>query len=239
MKLRIAVADDSESDMKRLISAIENAAEGVCGIECVCFANGDSLLAADVSCDAFFLDICMDGTDGIATAEKLRSSNSNIPIVFVTSSEEYVWDSFAVHPFDYLLKSYDGERIRRLFSDLVKKAGGREPELKIMVSRQGFSVPFSKISYVTAHNHTVNIAVENTVYRSAATFSGIKDELCADPRFLLCNRGVIVNMDRVLRFDSDAIEMSDGAVFPVRQRDRTKLFGEFTQYQFRTMRNEV
>lgn len=33
MKLRIAVADDSESDMKRLISAIENAAEGVCGIE--------------------------------------------------------------------------------------------------------------------------------------------------------------------------------------------------------------
>lgn len=46
-------------------------------------------------------------------------------------------------------------------------------------------------------------------------------------------------MDRVLRFDSDAIEMSDGAVFPVRQRDRTKLFGEFTQYQFRTMRNEV
>lgn len=53
MKLRIAVADDSESDMKRLISAIENAAEGVCGIECVCFANGDSLLAADVNCDAY------------------------------------------------------------------------------------------------------------------------------------------------------------------------------------------
>lgn len=239
MKLRIAVADDSESDMKRLISAIENAADGVCEVECSCFASGDSLLAADVSCDAVFLDICMDGTDGIATAERLRKAHSDIPIVFVTSSQEYVWDSFAVHPFDYLLKSYDGERIRRLFSDLVKKAGRREPELKIMVARQEFRVPFSKISYVTAQNHTVNIAVESDVYRSAATFSSIKDELCTDPRFLVCNRGVIVNMDRVLRFDSNAIEMPDGAVFPVRQRDRTKLFSEFTQYQFRHIRNEV
>lgn len=37
IKLRIAVADDVESDLKRLISAIGNAAEGICEIEYSCF----------------------------------------------------------------------------------------------------------------------------------------------------------------------------------------------------------
>ncbi len=239
MKLKIAIADDSESDLNKLISAIEKAAEGVCIVEYSCFSSGDDLLAAGGSYDAIFLDICMDGTNGIETAEKLRGERHDVPIVFVTSSDEYVWNSFSVHPFDYLLKSYDSERVHKLFTDLLKIIGRAEPELEIMVARQKFSVPFSKISYVASQNHAVNIAVENTVYQSAATFSSIKDALCADPRFLVCNRGVIVNMDMVLRFDSDAIEMPDGAVFPVRQKDRTKLFGEFTQYQFRHIRNEV
>lgn len=239
MKLRIAIADDVESDLKRLISAIGNAAEGICEIEYNCFESGESLLLSDGEYDAVFLDICMNGDNGIETAEKLRKERADIPIVFVSSSDEYVWNSFSVHPFDYLLKSYDSERVNKLFSDLMKIIGRKEPELKIMVARQEFSVPFSNISYVTSQNHTVNIAVEDTVYNSTATFSYIKDCLGNDPRFLVCNRGVIVNMDRVLRFDSGVIEMPDGTSFPVRQKDRTKLFTEFTQYQFRHIRNEV
>ena len=44
MKLRIAVADDVEGDLRRLISAIGNAAEGICEIEYNCFESGESLL---------------------------------------------------------------------------------------------------------------------------------------------------------------------------------------------------
>ena len=57
--------------------------------------------------------------------------------------------------------------------------------------------------------------------------------------FLVCNRGVILNMDKVLRFDGDSIEMLDGAHLPVRQKDKSSLFAQFTQYQFRHMRREI
>ena len=46
-------------------------------------------------------------------------------------------------------------------------------------------------------------------------------------------------MDRVLRFGEDSIEMLCGKSFPVRQRDKKRLFAAFTQYQFRRMRKEV
>ena len=68
MKLRIAVADDVESDLKRLISAIGNAAEGICEIEYSCFESGESLLLSGGEYDAVFLDICMNGANGIETA---------------------------------------------------------------------------------------------------------------------------------------------------------------------------
>ena len=41
------------------------------------------------------------------------------------------------------------------------------------------------------------------------------------------------------RFGEDSIEMLCGKSFPVRQRDKKRLFAAFTQYQFRRMRKEV
>lgn len=46
-----------------------------------------------------FLDVCMEGTNGIETARQLRDADPELLIVFVTSSPEYVWDAFPVHPF--------------------------------------------------------------------------------------------------------------------------------------------
>ena len=58
------------------------------------------------------------------------------------------------------------------------------------------------------------------------------------PEFLVCNRGVIINMSKVLRFEGDCIEMLDGTHLPVRQKDKNSLLAQFTQYQFRGMQRE-
>ena len=54
----------------------------------------------------------------------------------------------------------------------------------------------------------------------------------------MCNRGVIINMSKVLRFEVDCIEMLDGTHLPVRQKDKNSLLAQFTQYQFRGMQRE-
>ena len=69
-----------------------------------------------------FLDICMEGTNGIEAAQRLRAADPDLLIVFVTSSPEYVWDAFPVHPFDYLLKPYKEEKFEQLAGEL-RRAG--------------------------------------------------------------------------------------------------------------------
>ena len=68
-----------------------------------------------------FLDICMAGTNGIETARRLRQADPEVLIVFVTSSPEYVWDAFPVHPFDYLLKPFKKERVMQTLERAKKR----------------------------------------------------------------------------------------------------------------------
>ena len=235
MLLRIAIVDDLPQDAERLQQALT--AEGQTNI--IRYESGDALLSAisPEQLDALFLDICMEGTNGIDTARKLREQAPTLPIVFVTSSKEYVWQSFPVHPFDYLLKPFEQARIRQLLDDLLRILQHPEPEIEVRFARKLMRLPYSKVYYALAQNHFVRIMSDEGECRATGIFAQVEKELCADPRFLVCNRGII--MSAVLRFENDCIQMLDGTQFPVRQKDKGRLFATFTQYQFRHMRREI
>ena len=186
-----------------------------------------------------FLDICMAGTNGIETARRLRQSDPEVLIVFVTSSPEYVWDAFPVHPFDYLLKPYQEEKFEHLAAELRRALRCKEPELEIRIARQSIQLPLRKVLYAIARNHYVLITTEEGEYRAMCSFAQIEEKLTARENFMSCNRGVIINMDKVLRFGEDCIEILDGTCLPVRQKDKCTLLAHFTQYQFRHMRQEL
>jgi len=236
MLLRIAIVDDLPQDAERLQQALT--AEGQTNI--IRYESGDALLSAisPEQLDALFLDICMEGTNGIDTARKLREQAPTLPIVFVTSSKEYVWQSFPVHPFDYLLKPYKEEKIRQLTAELRRVLCRQEPELEVRIARQIVRLPLTKIYYATAQNHYVRVVTDDGECRATANFAQVQEQLQTQPEFLVCNRGVIINMSKVLRFEGDCIEMLDGTHLPVRQKDKNSLLAQFTQYQFRGMQRE-
>ena len=107
MKLRTAIVEDQKPDAERLEQLLKKAF-GEEEILCRRFVCGDDFLKEfpGEGYQVVFLDICMEGTNGIETARQLRAADPELLIVFVTSSPEYVWDAFPVHPFDYLLKPY-------------------------------------------------------------------------------------------------------------------------------------
>ena len=241
MELRFAVVEDRLPDAQRLESLLRLAFGGGENISCSCFASGDEFLRADwgKGYQVVFLDICMEGTNGIDTARTLRRTDPDLPLVFVTSSPEYVWDAFPVHPFDYLLKPYREEKLFQLVDELRRVLFRAEPELDVRIARQTVQLPLRKIQYAMSQNHYVRVITDDGECRAVSTFAQVEQLLRAQENFLVCNRGVILNMDKVLRLDIDCFEMLDGTRLPVRQKDKNTLFAQFTQYQFRHMRREL
>lgn len=241
MELRFAVVEDRLPDAQRLESLLRLAFGGGQPLVCDHYESGDAFLAAFPSKNyqVVFLDICMEGTNGIETARILRRTDPDLLLVFVTSSPEYVWDAFPVHPFDYLLKPYREEKLFQLADELRRVLFRAEPELEVRIARQQVHLPLRKIQYAMAQNHYVRIVSDDGECRIVSTFSQVEQLLRAQENFIVCNRGVILNMDKVLRLDSDCFEMLDGTCLPVRQKDKNTLFAQFTQYQFRHMRREL
>lgn len=211
MALQIAIVEDWQPDAQRLQALVR---QELGAAECGIFPSGDAYLQQMPARkdDLVFLDICMEGTSGIETAQQLRRADPKVLIVFVTSSPEYVWDAFPVHPFDYLLKPYEEEKFRKLAAELL---------------------------YAMAQNHFVRVVSEDGECRAACGFAQVEEKLRTEENFMSCNRGIVINMDKVLRFEDDCIEMLDGTRLPVRQKDKNALFAHFTQYQFRHMRREL
>ena len=236
MKLRTAIVEDQKPDAERLEQLLKKAF-GEEEILCRRFVCGDDFLKEfpGEGYQVVFLDICMEGTNGIETARQLRAADPELLIVFVTSSPEYVWDAFPVHPFDYLLKPYKEEKFDHLAGELRRVLGRQQPELEVRIARQTVHLPLKKIYYAMAQNHFVKVVTDDGECRAAANFAQVQEQLMTQPDFLVCNRGVIINMSKVLRFDGECIEMLDGARLPVRQKDKKSLLAQFTQY-FRVMK---
>ena len=241
MELRFAVVEDRLPDAQRLEGLLRLAFGNGYILVCDYFESGDAFLQAFPSraYQAVFLDICMEGTNGIDTARTLRRTDPDLPLVFVTSSPEYVWDAFPVRPFDYLLKPYREERLFQLADELRRVLFRAEPELDVRIARQTVQLPLRKIQYAMSQNHYVRVVTDDGECRAVSTFAQVEQLLRAQENFLVCNRGVILNMDKVLRLDCDSFEMLDGTCLPVRQKDKNTLFAQFTQYQFRHMRREL
>ena len=83
MNLRTAIVEDRKPDAERLEQLLKKAFENE-NISCSCFASGDEFLRAGwrEGYQVVFLDICMEGTNGIETAQRLRAADPDLLIVF-------------------------------------------------------------------------------------------------------------------------------------------------------------
>ena len=87
--------------------------------------------------DLLFLDVEMDGMNGMETAKKIRTFDQNLLIVFVTGFADYVFDGYSVGAMDYLMKPVSRGKLQ----SLLARAGGSG---RIYREKYRWNVPFSK-----------------------------------------------------------------------------------------------
>ena len=241
----VAVVDDKRNDSGKLQRTIQRwFAENHRPGSFSCFNDGLSLLKVfePEKFQIVFMDIIMDKLSGIDTARRLRDSDSRLLIVFTTASDEFAFEAFPLHPFDYVMKPYSTERVGHVLSEAVKFLETPEPFFAAKVSRSTYHIPFRKISAVLSNDHFVEVVMsDGNSMLCSMKFSEAEESLMNDSRFLMCNRGIIINMDCVssLSRDKSSIIMADGSYYPVRVRGRGEIIQAFTQYQISRMKRGV
>jgi len=235
MEVRIAVTDDDQNDLARVTEGIRSffADRRDSTAQISSFSSAESLLEVfePGSFDLVFLDILMGGMNGVSCANRLREADKKLTLVFLTSSGEYALDAYAAHPYDYLIKPVDMGRLHRLLEEILHMLGKKEAEISLKTRNGVLSIPIGSISAVLSQGHTTEIVLsERQKLQSPQTFREVSEALLKDPRFLPCNRGILVNMEHAESMPGDVIRMKDGGVYPLRVKQRRELVSQFSQY---------
>ncbi len=234
MRLNIAICDDEKVIREQIKELAEKE------MPCVCdglYETGDALLAAGKQFDIVFLDIQMEGTDGIETAKRLRERDEDTILIFITGIREYVFQAFDVAAFHYLLKPIEADKFREVFRragrELEKRKSKRRETVFIKTRNRSFSLEKDNILYIESRGKKVEIHTTGETIEAYASMNEMEGQLGGG--FFRCHRGYLVNMAYVAEYDSGSITLNNGEyVYLAKEK-----YGEFVKAYMRYLRNGV
>ena len=112
------------------------------------YASGEALLAGSQTdgLDILFLDIEMDGLNGMETARSLRRMESDTILIFVTAYPDFVFQGYDVHAFHYILKPYEDRKILEVLEQALKLLGNLGEQFYTVEQKSGIlRVPLKQI----------------------------------------------------------------------------------------------
>jgi len=168
--------------------------------------------------DMLFLDIQFQGMSGFTLAQKIRESDVNIPIVFVTNTDNYLQQGYEVSAFRYLKKP-----IRQMEIDLclnhcqAHTATMLEDSFVIVKKGCALRMPFRDVLYVSTGIHSVVIHTRQGMEHVLPIKSSFETYAAAFPPelFVRCHRGYLVNLLYVQKYTKKEITLASGIVLPV------------------------
>ncbi len=241
--MNIALVDDMQAE-RDAVSAILRQYASVNGLDLRvdCFSRGEDLLQdyRPFRYTVIFLDIYMDGMTGTETARRLRETDGDALLIFLTSSGEHMPDAFRVHAYDYVRKPPEASRIFQIMDDILSRHTSAGSMLTFPSGRTEYSIPYGSIAAVCSAGHYLDITDQNGAsYRTRMTFSSVRDALARDGRFLLISRGILVNMEHILGFSDGVCRLRGSLSLPYNLRNRRQIEQTWQNYVFRTIRKEA
>ncbi len=230
--MNIAICDDEKIVRLQIKGLIEKQkADGNLEL----YETGEELLAVGKHFDVVFLDIQMEGMNGIDTARALREQNEETVLIFITGIKEYVFDAFDVAAFHYLLKPIEENKFMEVFDRAVKEAEKRkekgQKQLFIKTRQRNITLEQKNILYIENRGRKAEIHTVDETIEIYAAMIELEKQLGGE--FYRCHRGYLVNMAYITEYSNDSIRLSDGeSIYLAKEK-----YNEFVKEYMRYLRN--
>lgn len=167
--------------------------------------------------DILFLDVIMPGETGIEAAAEIRNYDSNVKIIFLTSSAEYAVQSYTVGAYFYQLKPIWEESFFRLMDSVLSICEKEQTNGLILRCKTGITrIELRHLEYCEVIHHTLFIHLTNgKVLESTGSLDELSKQLAPYEEFVRPHRSYLVNMDHVKELSFRAITMSCLTEIPI------------------------
>lgn len=218
--MKIAICEDDTTQQNILTAALDSYRTPASDhVQYDVYHNGLDLLASINThpYDVLLLDILMPGFNGIETAREIRESNEKIPIIFLTTSQEFAVESYRVHAFDYLMKPVEQDALFETLDRAFTMAESTlEKSILVQTAKAVYALSLSQVEFVEINNRTLSFhLIDGTVKSISGRLSDYEDALLKHPEFLKIHRSYIINMDLMKALNQKSFITLTGNEVPI------------------------
>ena len=234
-KLQVAVVDDDAKDREWLSNKLEGYFRARhTSHTLLTFGSGEEFISAlqDSWFDIVFMDIYMSGVTGIEAAQALRMKDRDCKLVFLTSSPDHMRRGFSLNSAHYLIKPVEDEDFIQAMENCRIRRKCQVPFLEVPPGKRSIRLDTLDILYVEAAGRAAAIHTKNGTISAGQSFQATADRLLPDERFLLCNKGILINMDFASAMEEEHFLMVTGERLPIAPRRKKELEMLYQNYTF-------
>ena len=184
--------------------------------------------------DILFLDVVMPGQNGMDVAKEIRQYDTNMKIIFLTSSPEVAVESYSVGAYFYQLKPIWEESFFRLMDAVLAECEKKKKNSLILRSKDGITrIDLQQLEYCEVLGRKLLFHLENgAVLESAGSLDDLAGQLMQYSNFFRPHRSFLVNMEYIQNISSRSIKMVNDAEIPIPHGKCSEIKNTYMEYAF-------
>lgn len=184
--------------------------------------------------DILFLDVVMPGQNGMDVAKEIRQYDTNMKIIFLTSSPEFAVESYSVGAYFYQLKPIWEESFFRLMDAVLAECEKKKKNSLILRSKDGITrIDLQQLEYCEVLGRKLLFHLEDgAVLESAGSLDDLAGQLMQYSNFFRPHRSLLVNMEYIQNISSRSIKMVNDAEIPIPHGKCSEIKNTYMEYAF-------
>lgn len=180
--------------------------------------------------DIILLDIQMKHLDGMAAAEKIRKVDSDVIIIFITSTVQYAVQGYAVDALGYVLKPVPYTQFEQLFVKATQRVQAKQNHvyMKVSVDDKQIKLDCDTVHYIESQRNNVILHCSDQDYVTAGPLKRF-EEMLSVHGFSKCHNAYVVNLSYVEAVQKEEVVLTNGVVLPISRARKKEFMAALTE----------
>ncbi len=213
--LKIGICDMDVDFVKNLLDMLKEILYQYADWEAQIFADSrDVIMAIDeqkFDCNLLFMDIYQKQVNGVSVAEYVEAKHTDTDIIFVTTSQDHVFECYRHNAYAYLLKPLKENDISTEVRRYLKEMQMNSKCLNISNRGNITKIPLDTILYIESNYRKIIVHTKNQDYEYYEKLDTLEEVLEKDG-FVRCHQSYIVAIDKIVLCNSNMLQVDRYAV---------------------------
>lgn len=235
--IRIAICDDEPIFIEQIKSMLKSTlSKAHISYLTDSFTSGESLcekLKGGFFYDLAFLDICMNGMNGIEVGTRLRNyfKIKKTIIIYISSYDNRAKEVFCLDTFRFLSKPIDPELFKRDLLSAYKRLNEIKDDFFCFkdIEKGQCNIPIEEIIYLEiSRGHKINVITKDSWYIFYGKLTDVSEKL-ESQGFLLIHHSILINYNHIRQISYEKVLMSNEVNLAISGPKRKEIRARYLQ----------